>query len=47
MFETPTNVEKPMKIDQHPFQTNVVEVYSKDTLGTCVVRGLVDGHFMV
>jgi hypothetical protein len=30
-FETPTIVEKPMKIDQHPFPTNIVEVSSKDT----------------
>jgi hypothetical protein len=30
-FETPTKAEKPMKIDQHPFPTNIVEVSSKDT----------------
>jgi hypothetical protein len=30
-FETPTKAEKPMKIDQHPFPTNMVEVSSKDT----------------
>jgi hypothetical protein len=30
-FETPTKAEKPMKIDQHPFPTNTVEVFSKDT----------------
>jgi hypothetical protein len=30
-FETPTKAEKPMKIDQHPFPTSTVEVYSKDT----------------
>jgi hypothetical protein len=30
-FETPTKPEKPMKIDQHPFPTNTVEVSSKDT----------------
>jgi hypothetical protein len=30
-FETPTKAEKPMKIDQHPFPTNTVEVSSKDT----------------
>jgi hypothetical protein len=30
-FKTPTKAEKPMKIDQHPFPTNMVEVSSKDT----------------
>jgi hypothetical protein len=30
-FETPTKAEKPMKIDQHPFPTNMVEVSRKDT----------------
>jgi hypothetical protein len=30
-FETPTKAKKPMKIDQHPFLTNTVEVSSKDT----------------
>jgi hypothetical protein len=30
-FEILTKAEKPMKIDQHPFPTNTVEVYSKDT----------------
>jgi hypothetical protein len=30
-FETPTKAEKPMKIDQHPFPTNIVEVSGKDT----------------
>jgi hypothetical protein len=30
-FETPTKVEKPIKIDQHPFLTNTVEVSSKET----------------
>jgi hypothetical protein len=30
-FETPTKAEKPMKINQHPFPTNTVEVSSKDT----------------
>jgi hypothetical protein len=30
-FETPTKAEKLMKIDQHPFPTNMVEVSSKDT----------------
>jgi hypothetical protein len=30
-FETPTEAEKPMKIDQHPFPTNMVEVSNKDT----------------
>jgi hypothetical protein len=30
-FKTPTKAEKPMKIDQHPFPTNTVEVFSKDT----------------
>jgi hypothetical protein len=30
-FETPTKAEMPMKIDQHPFPTNIVEVSSKDT----------------
>jgi hypothetical protein len=30
-FETPAKDEKPMKIDQHPFPTNIVEVSSKDT----------------
>ena len=29
-FETPTKAEKLMKIDQHPFPTNTVEVSSKD-----------------
>jgi hypothetical protein len=29
-FETPTKAEKPMKIDQHPFPANMVEVSSKD-----------------
>jgi hypothetical protein len=29
-FETPTKAEKPMKMDQHPFPTNIVEVSSKD-----------------
>jgi hypothetical protein len=32
-FETPVKVERMMKIDQHPFPTNTVEVSSKDT--TC------------
>jgi hypothetical protein len=31
MFESPTKAEKMMKIDQHPFLTNTVEVTSKDT----------------
>jgi hypothetical protein len=31
-FEAPTKAEKPMKIDEHPFPTNMVEVSSKDTL---------------
>jgi hypothetical protein len=30
-FEITTKVEKPMKIYQHPFPTNMVEVSSKDT----------------
>jgi hypothetical protein len=30
-FEIPTKAEKPMKIDQHPFPTNTVEVSTKDT----------------
>jgi hypothetical protein len=30
-FETPTKAEKLMRIDQHPFPTNIVEVSSKDT----------------
>jgi hypothetical protein len=30
-FEAPAKAEKPMKIDQHPFPTNTVEVSSKDT----------------
>jgi hypothetical protein len=30
-FETPTKAEKPMKIDRHPFPTNMVEVSSKET----------------
>jgi hypothetical protein len=30
-FETPTKAEKPMKIDQHSFPTNTVDVSSKDT----------------
>jgi hypothetical protein len=30
-FETHTKAEKPMKIDQHPFPTNTIEVFSKDT----------------
>jgi hypothetical protein len=30
-FEIPTKVEKLMKIDQHPFPTNTVEVSSEDT----------------
>jgi hypothetical protein len=30
-FKTPTKSEKSMKIDQHPFPTNTVEVSSKDT----------------
>jgi hypothetical protein len=30
-FETPIKAEKTMKIDQHPFPTNTVEVSSKDT----------------
>jgi hypothetical protein len=30
-FETPTEAEKLMKIDQHPFPTNMVEVSNKDT----------------
>jgi hypothetical protein len=30
-FETPAKAEKLMKIDQHPFPTNIVEVSSKDT----------------
>jgi hypothetical protein len=30
-FETSTKDEKPMKIDQHPFPTNMVEVSSKGT----------------
>jgi hypothetical protein len=30
-FETPTKAEKSMKIEQHPFPTNTVEVSSKDT----------------
>jgi hypothetical protein len=29
-FETPTKAKKLMKIDQHPFPTNMVEVSSKD-----------------
>jgi hypothetical protein len=29
-FETPTKAKKSMKIDQHPFPTNTVEVSSKD-----------------
>jgi hypothetical protein len=33
-FETSTRAEKLMKIDQHPFPTNRVEVFSKDT--SCV-----------
>jgi hypothetical protein len=28
-FKTPTKAEKSMKIDQHPFPTNTVEVFSK------------------
>jgi hypothetical protein len=30
-FETPTKAEKSMKIDQHPFPTNTIEVSRKDT----------------
>jgi hypothetical protein len=30
-FEIPAKVENPMKIDQHPFSTNAIEVSSKDT----------------
>jgi hypothetical protein len=30
-FETPTKAEKSMKIDQHPFPTNTIEVSSEDT----------------
>jgi hypothetical protein len=30
-FEIHTKAEKPMKIDQHPFPTNKVEVSSKGT----------------
>jgi hypothetical protein len=30
-FEISSKTEKPMKIDQHPFPTNTVEVSSKDT----------------
>jgi hypothetical protein len=30
-LETPTKAEKPMKIDQHPFPTNIVGVSSKHT----------------
>jgi hypothetical protein len=30
-LKTPAKVEKPMKIGQHPFPTNTVEVSSKDT----------------
>jgi hypothetical protein len=30
-FKTPTKAKKPMKIDQHPFPTNTVEVSNKDT----------------
>jgi hypothetical protein len=30
-LKTPAKAEKPMKIDQHPFPTNTVEVSSKDT----------------
>jgi hypothetical protein len=30
-LETPTKAEKPMKIDQHPFSTNIVGVSSKHT----------------
>jgi thiamine biosynthesis lipoprotein ApbE len=30
-FETPSKAEKLMKINQHPFPTNIVEVSSKDT----------------
>jgi hypothetical protein len=33
-FETPTKAEKLMKIDEHPFPTNIVEASSKDT--SCV-----------
>jgi hypothetical protein len=33
-FGTPTKNEKPMKIDQHPFPTNTIEVSSKDTSHT-------------
>jgi hypothetical protein len=33
-FETPTKAKKPMKIDQHPFPTNTVEMSSEDT--SCV-----------
>jgi hypothetical protein len=29
-FETPAKAEKTIKIDQHPFPTNTVEVSSKD-----------------
>jgi hypothetical protein len=48
-FETPTEAEKPMKIDQHPFLTNTVEVSSKDTSRTKLLtsksaqnKGIVD-----
>jgi hypothetical protein len=39
-FETPTKAEKSMKIDQHPFPTNMVEVSSK---GTSRVKLLTSG----
>ena len=33
-FEAPAKPEKPMKIDQHPFSTNMVKVFGKNALQT-------------
>ena len=33
-FETPSKSERPMKIDQHPFPANMVEINKKSTLQT-------------
>ena len=36
-FETPSKLERPMKIDQHPFPTNMVVINKKSTLHTKVL----------
>jgi hypothetical protein len=53
-FETPTKAEKPMKMDQHPFPTNIVEVSSKDisrvkllTVDSAQNKGAVDPKVQV